>query len=410
VPALSVLENIFLGRGGFFSGPPGVEFRDKAHQLLLTLSADPIDLNTSLEELPLSKQQIVVIVRALMLNPNIVILDEATSALDVSDRDRLFEHLRERRSRGQSVIYISHRIDEIQGLADRLTVIRNGVSIQTLNPKETSVSEILRQMSGENRASMSGEVMKDSWKGKENASIVLRTTKLKFNANSRPIDFQAYEGEIVGLAGLEGHGQEIFLRALAGLRASSLRGEVAAIDRQRNEVSIHSLKQAYRQEISYVPRDRKTEGLFLKLSIKDNFAMPTYSRIVKQRKVTQALKLFKDKLSIIYENDSQLVGSLSGGNQQKVVLARWIYTNPRVLLLNDPTRGVDIPTKRDLYRLFHELVGNNMTIVLLSTDLEELVELCDRVVVFRDGGIFSELQGEGIQRDRIIAAMFGEAI
>jgi ABC-type sugar transport system ATPase subunit len=295
-------------------------------------------------------------------------------------------------------------------LADRLTVIRNGVSIQTLNPKETSVSEILRQMSGENRASMSGEVMKDSWKGKENASIVLRTTKLKFNANSRPIDFQAYEGEIVGLAGLEGHGQEIFLRALAGLRASSLRGEVAAIDRQRNEVSIHSLKQAYRQEISYVPRDRKTEGLFLKLSIKDNFAMPTYSRIVKQRKVTQALKLFKDKLSIIYENDSQLVGSLSGGNQQKVVLARWIYTNPRVLLLNDPTRGVDIPTKRDLYRLFHELVGNNMTIVLLSTDLEELVELCDRVVVFRDGGIFSELQGEGIQRDRIIAAMFGEAI
>ncbi|MHB1628924.1 MAG: sugar ABC transporter ATP-binding protein [Bacilli bacterium] len=409
VPALSVLENVYLGQGRFFSGSAKAEFKERVNRLFSLLSSEPTNLKVPVEELPLSKQQMIVIVRALVLDPPVIILDESTSALDVSDRDRLFSFLMKRREQGKSVVYISHRIDEIQDLADRLTIIRNGESIETLEAKGTPVSTILRLMSGEERANAAENAPKRAVR-EQNSAVILRAVNVSLSSSAPAVNFSVSEGEIVGLAGLEGQGQENFLTMLGGHNPSRLQGQVVTTTHEKQDVPVASLRQAFEQGIVYIPRDRKTEGLFLKLPIKDNFALPTYKKVIDQRKISSTLRLFKDQLSMVYDRDSQSVGSLSGGNQQKVVLARWLNAHPRILLLNDPTRGVDIPTKRDLYRLFRELAQNGVAIVLLSTDLEELIELCDRVAVFREGNIFSDLVGQAIQRDRLIAGMFGEAI
>ncbi len=410
VPALSVLENVYLGRGGLFSGPPKAEFLETAKQLFSELSETPVNLTATVEDLPLSKQQLVVIVRALVSEPDMLILDESTSALDVSDRDRLFEFLRARRNAGKSAIFISHRIDELQGLADVLTIIRNGKSVKTLNAQEASVDVVVRLMSGTERVDSARDAAVEPWRflRDADAQLVLRAENVVFAANTPPINLELYKGEIVGLAGLEGHGQERFLQTLAGL-SQVVSGHVAKVT-GNGEVLIRNLQEAYKEHVSYVPRDRKTEGLFLKLPIIDNFAMPLYSGLIRRGEMTKLLQGFKEKLSMRFDNEHQEVRSLSGGNQQKVVLSRWLATRPEVLLLNDPTRGVDIPTKHDLYRLFRDQAQSNVAIVLLSTDLQELIELCDRVLVFRDGQLFSELDRQVLERERLMSAMFGKAV
>lgn len=411
VSALSVLENVYLGRGRVFSGPPRRDFVELARRLFQELSEQPVDLAAPLEELPLSKQQLVVIVRALAWDPDLVILDESTSALDVSDRDRLFEFLRNRRSSGKSVIFISHRIDELQGLADRMTVIRNGQSVQTLLSEEATVDSIVRLMSGTERVAAAADVEDDQWRLVRDDTLrpVLLADSLVLNTGDRPVDLTLFRGEIIGLAGLEGHGQERFLETLAGIR-NPVSGQVKSVGDHDQESIIRALTDAFRKGVVYVPRDRKTEGLFLKLSILDNFAMPMYPGLIRRGEMVRTLREFKQKLSMRFGNEEQEVRSLSGGNQQKVVLGRWLATNPKVLLLNDPTRGVDIPTKHDLYRLFREQAHHGVSLVLLSTDLQELIELCDRVLVFRDGEVFSELDRADLDRERLISAMFGKAV
>lgn len=410
VPALSVLENVYLGQGRLFSGPAPREFQREVEKLFRILSSEPIDLAAPLEELPLSKQQIVVITRALVLDPYVAILDESTSALDVGDRDRLFDYLRHQRSQGKSSVYISHRIDEIQGLADRLTVIRSGNSIETVDAKNAPVSTILRLMSGEDRVKNDDSVAVARTVSGQASEAILEASNVVINGYKGPINYTVNKGEIVGLAGLEGQGQEIFLEILGGLNPLGLKGDIYTYRDSGEKVSVHTLQKAFQEGIAYVPKDRKTEGLFLKLSIKDNFGMPSYGLVINQRQISHELTSFKEKLSIVFDDENKPVGSLSGGTQQKVVLARWLETHPRVLLLNDPTRGVDIPTKHDIYHLFRELTSQNVSVVLVSTDLEELISICDRIAVFRDGEIFADFQDLNIRRDNVIAAMFGEEI
>jgi ABC-type sugar transport system ATPase subunit len=408
VPALSVLDNILLGQGRLFSGPPGQRQVEQVRQLLAKLSSEPLDLRMPVEELPLSKQQIVVIARGLVLDPDVVILDESTSALDVADRDMLFELLRQRAKAGKSAIYISHRFDEILSLADRLTVIRSGRSIDSFDAENAQIAQILNLMSGESHDDSSENVVPAAVSASE--PVVLEARRLVMKPENRAIDFQLRRGEIVGLAGLEGHGQEAFLEVLAGVGSSQAAGAIQAFTGSGETAEVRSLRDAFRAGIVYVPRDRKTQGLFLKLNIRDNFAMPTYRAVISKKQVDRALTDFKQQLSIKFSHYSRPVGSLSGGNQQKVILARWLSVKPNILLLNDPTRGVDIPTKKDLYRLFQNLASAGVSIVLLSTDLEELMHMCSRVLVFREGEIFETLTGEHLRRESLIAGMFGEVV
>lgn len=405
VPALTVIENVALGRGHLWSGAPTATFRDTVQRLFQRLSEQPIVLDDAVETLPLAKQQLVAIVRTLVQDSVLIILDESTSALDVADRDQLFDYLRDLRSQGKTIIYISHRIDELQGLADRMTILRNGHAVGTIDARSASVDEILQRMSGEARTLTSLTTNAPSDDSGPAPRTVLWTEHLKVHPTDLPIDFKVAAGEIVGLAGLEGHGQEQFLQVLAGLQPVA-EGHVRVQDDPR---PIRTLRQAYKQGIVYLPKDRKTEGLMLKLSILDNFALPLYSGVLHTRDLRQRFTQFSEQLRIVFGSTEQAVGSLSGGNQQKIILARWLATQPRVLLLNDPTRGVDIPTKRDLYEMFRQLQHTGVTVVLLSTDLEELLTLCPRVLVFREGQVHAELKGTALTRDNLIATMFGKA-
>jgi ribose transport system ATP-binding protein len=247
--------------------------------------------------------------------------------------------------------------------------------------------------------------MVDAADGFQIARAVLREGRSAF-------DETLGAGEIIGLAGLEGHGPDAFLEALAGLRP--LAGGELAFTRRGVKNRIADFRGAVASGIAYLPRDRRTSGVFPNLSVLDNFAISTLARDMSSRLISfrarrKRYELYRERLSIVAANPDNAITQLSGGNQQKVLLARLLARDPAALLLNDPTRGVDVATRRTLYKVFRELAGQGMTMVILSSEIEELVGLCDRALVFRDYQLSARLSGRDLASERVIAAMFGEA-
>lgn len=238
-------------------------------------------------------------------------------------------------------------------------------------------------------------------------TVVLRRGRL-------PVSEAVYPGEIVGLAGLEGHGQERFLHTLAGLH-SPISGTVAAVSARGRVAAVHSFRQAVRLGIAYLPRDRGTKGIFPVLSVLDNFSIASLERdrhwgLLSRRRRLDRFEAYRQRLAIVLPSPGARITMLSGGNQQKVLLARWLALGPRVLLLNDPTRGVDVGTRRILYDVFRELASQeDVALVLLSTEIDELVQLCNRVLVFREDAVFARIERGAMTTDSVIAAMFGHA-
>ncbi len=238
----------------------------------------------------------------------------------------------------------------------------------------------------------------------------LSVADLALGPGKAPFSETVRAGEIVGLSGLDGHGQERFLEILAGL-AGAGGGEVVVGD-GRTRTRVEGFRHAVRSGIAYLPRDRRATGIFPSLSILDNFSIATVWRdvrggLISNRSRRARYEAFHKRLAIVAPNSGAPITSLSGGNQQKILLARWLAHNPRFLLLNDPTRGVDIATRHTLYGVFHELAKDGMALVVLSTEIEEIVALCDRVLVFREEELFATLSGDDLTGDRVIAAMFG---
>jgi ABC-type sugar transport system ATPase subunit len=382
--------------------------REQATAVLHELLGDVPPLDTPVELLPLSVRQVCGVARALVRDPRILILDESTSALDVATRDRLFAIVRRRTGDGHSVIFISHRMDEIEEVADRITVLRSGRSVTTVDRGEASARELVRLMSGAEHLTAGAEPdlpLSERVTGAD----VLRTRGVCLRDGAAPIDFTLAAGEVVGLAGLEGHGQDAFLRALGNGAGN---GEIVRV--QDGAFSaIGSPEQAAEQGVVYVPRDRRSESLFPTLSIRDNFAAPTLAidrrlRVLRRSRTDKRLAGYRDRLAIKLASASLPITTLSGGNQQKIVMARWLAISPAVLLLNDPTRGVDLNAKRDLYRLLWELAENGVGVVMLSSEVDELIELMDRVLVFREGSVFTELGRRELSRESLVASFFGQ--
>jgi ABC-type sugar transport system ATPase subunit len=372
VEARSVLENVWLGTEGLFASRRGeAERRRAAGEVLEALLGVAPPLDAPVEALSLSDRQACGIARALVRDPSVLILDEATSALDVATRDRLFAVLKARAAAGCSVIFISHRMDEISEIGDRITVMRSGETVATVERGEATTDDLVLLMTGADELTAhAGERV-----AREPGEVVLTLGAFSVRA-----------GELVGLAGLEGHGQDAFLRALAAAA-----GDAGA----------------------YVPRERRAESLFESKSIVENFALPTYGRdtaggVIQPGRTRSRFAEYVQRLGIRLGRPQDLITTLSGGNQQKVVMARWLATDPRVLLLNDPTRGVDLGAKRDLYTLLLELAAQGLAVVMLSTEVDEHVELMDRVLVFREGRMFCEIERDGLSRHALIGAFFGQ--
>jgi ABC-type sugar transport system ATPase subunit/ribose/xylose/arabinose/galactoside ABC-type transport system permease subunit len=375
VPGQSVLDNLWLGtdgvlRRGSSAASPG-DRRARAQAVLTELLGTCPDtlLAAPAGSLSLSERQAVAIGRALLRSPKVLILDEATSALDVATRDRLFAAVRRLTAAGGAVLFISHRMDEVTEIADRVTVLRSGESVATLDRDEASLGRLVELMTG-------GEhlVQADARAGAAPAGdVVLAAGGLALRA-----------GEIVGLAGLEGQGQDEYLKALRFAAAA---------------------------RVAYVARDRREESIFPPLSIRENFTAATLSQdarggLISARRATARFAAYIDRLKIRLGRDTDTITTLSGGNQQKVVIARALASDPQVLLLNDPTRGVDIGAKRDMYALLRGLAAAGMAIVMLSTEVDEHLELMDRVLVFRDGGPAAELSRSELSRSAIVSEFF----
>jgi ABC-type sugar transport system ATPase subunit len=407
----SVLENVWMGTDGFFRSTLGGRAkRARAAEVIGRLMEGPPELDAPARALPLSHQQVCVIARALVRDPRLLILDEATSALDVATRERLFATLREMTARGAGVIFISHRMDEVEQLADRVTVLRSGKSVATLTRSEASSRELVRLMTGGEH--LVGEQAHPRARVvSEGREVVLQTAGLRLRPQARPIEVGFQAGELVGLAGLEGHGQEVFLRALGG--QGVVAGSVMR-ERSGSATEVDSPWRAARAGIAYVPRDRRSESLFPSLSTRENFAVATLSRdvrlgLLRHRLTERRMRAYIDQLRVKLGSPRAPVTTLSGGNQQKVVIARWLAARPDILLLNDPTRGVDLGAKRDIYALLRKLAEEGVAVIMLSTEVDELIELMDRVLVFREGELFAELSREQLSRGALVAAFFGEA-
>jgi ABC-type sugar transport system ATPase subunit len=399
---LSVVDNIWLGFDGEFRRRlPLAEERRLAASTLAELSDNPPVLDAPTTSLDLGGRQLVVIARALVRDPQLLILDESTSALDISDREKLFDVLRSRRVRGRATLFISHRMDEILTLSDRITVLRGGLVVVTQSTSETTASAILSLMTGRDME------VTGNRKRQTLGATVLEGTALTLRENAAAFDFVLRAGEVVGVAGLEGHGQDDFIQSLCGLYRP-FSGSVKSVA----GAPIRTLRQASQLGIVYVPRDRKSEGIFEPLSILENFSMPTRSKylsggFLRSRRQRKAFEQYTQDLRVKYGSLDDPIVSLSGGNQQKVIIARWLASDPSVVVLNDPTRGVDQATKQDIYSLIDRLCSEGVSVVILSTEIEELVVLADRTIVFHEFAPFAELPHETVSARKIVNAMFG---
>lgn len=439
--ALSILENVLVGSRPLWNlRVIDEKSRERIRELIRALSGEDLPLAAPVERLPLGLQQVVCIARALYREPQVLILDEATSALDVEMRDNVFEAVRRWLGGTKGALFVSHRMDELATFVDRVTVLRSGKTVGTLRQQEAKADQLLELMSGRERVvarldrgdkAAKPEVIDIGGRDRSQTEAIQRRGTLSEpnTGNSRWVfelignegnlnktsatdetsamwgEFRLKPGDLVGLGGLEGNGQERFLKILAGLERS--KGANVAIHENGQVHVIRGYRQAVRNGVVYVPRDRKTEGAFLDLPLLDNFALPALRTFGgRQGKRKQYLR-FTRELHLGETDPTMRMRSLSGGTQQKVILARWLEFNPKIMLLNDPTRGVDAPTKREIYDLLTKLVASEKAVVLLSTELEELVTLCSKVVVFERGRIVGECQGKDINNENILSLMFG---
>jgi ribose transport system ATP-binding protein len=405
IPDLSVADNIVI------SDPPtrfGMIDR-KAQQAIAMAALEraggadihPMEL---VKNLPLSRRQIVEIAKALARKPRVLILDEATSALTAADVQVVFGVLKRLRSEGIALLYISHRMHEITELADDCTVFRNGRKIATYPAGSKTDDEVVELMIGREYSSVFPPKIDHAERA---ATPVLEARKLHWMQRLNGVSLTARAGEVVGLGGLDGQGQRELLLALFGvLRGVS--GEVL-IDGVPRVISGPRAAKAPDIGMALIPEDRKTEGLMLPMSVRDNLsfaAMGKVSRggIVDGRAESAAIDRMVKLLAIKAASPLAPVGSLSGGNQQKVVIAKWLMVGPRIILLNDPTRGIDVGTKQEIYALLRQLAAEGAAIVLYSTDYDELIGCCDRVLVLYDGAVKRELAGDEITEHALIAS------
>jgi ABC-type sugar transport system ATPase subunit len=408
--ASSVLDNVWLGVDSPLRARVGkAEKRQRAAAALAELLDRPPGLDTPVEDLSLSDRQSIGIVRALLRRPRILILDEATSALDIETRDRLFAIVQRLSGEGVGVVLITHRMDEIDQIGDRITVMRSGRTVGTLARGEWSSSVLVQMMTGSDQ--MTEGARHDAASiAERTGDVVLEARELQLAPGRRAFDMRLRAGELVGVAGLEGHGQTQFLEALWGMGSAG--GEIVRHG-DGGEASVRSPAGAAQQDIAYVPRERRLESLFSWMSIRENFAMPTLAKdrrsgFLSTSASRKRLESYRDQLNIVLGDPDDAITTLSGGNQQKVVIARWLASNPRVLLLNDPTRGIDVNAKRDLYQLLTRLASEGLAVVMLSTELDEHIELMDRVLIFREHELFNELDRAALTRSAMLASFFGE--
>ena len=399
-PDLSVAENLVLGRlaGSPWSNVPWKEIEEEAASLMALLGVD-IDVKRPMRGLSIADQQMVEIARALASDSRLIIMDEPTAPLTPKEVETLFTIARRLRDEGRTIIFISHRLEEVRALCDRVTIFRDGNKVATDEIARLTDADIIRLMIGRSLR----EYLK-----KQEASIgdvALSVKGLTKAGYFHDISFDIRHGEIVGLGGLVGAGRTDVARALFGI-APADKGEIAINDQP---VIIDDPARAIDHGLAFVPEDRAIAGIFRTLSVEQNITAAVPEKISNANIINFAAEheIAKDsiaKLSIRLASMRQPIGELSGGNQQKSILARWLLTDPEILILDEPTRGIDIGVKAEFYDMIGELAASGRAILLISSELPELLALCDRVLVMSEGRITADIPRKDATQESIMHA------
>ncbi len=404
-PELSVAENIFLGHApkASFGRIDLTAMREKARALLASLEIDDLDADETVGRLSVGNRQRVEILRALSLDARVLIMDEPTAALTEADVRRLFDIVRRLRARGVGIVYISHRMDEIFEISDRVTVLRDGAFIGTRTTSATTSGELVEMMVGRRIEALFPKIEVAI------GAPVLEARDLVAKPMTRGVSLTVYAGEIVGLGGLVGSGRSELAQTLFGITPAES-GEITLNGRS---AIIRSPAAARALGIAYVPEDRGTQGLVRPMSVLHNFSLASLHRLTRagfidraaeRRLAESAVKQFDVRTSSLNE----VAGRLSGGNQQKIVLGKWLANRPRLLILDEPTRGIDVGAKAEIHRLMGELARGGVAILMISSELPEVLGMSDRVLVMREGRIVAEFSRAQATSSAVGAAMMGD--
>jgi len=410
----SVVDNLFVGSDDFwYKNLTQREKVIKAQEIMEDLVGEYVDPYTQAFNLSLPIKAWITIARAFLReNTKLLILDESSAALDFDSTERLFKKMRELRDNGVAVFIVTHRIAELVRISDKATVMRDGKDVGVLEKKDLNEKNLIGLMTG--RAE-TGEKSKSVAVQTKTDKVVMRAENLVVWPESKPVNFEVKRGEIVGVTGLDGNGQDDFVKILAGVQEAH-GGTTEILDTNENFIKYSSLENAKKNGISFVSGDRKKEGILPNLSIYENLVVPLYKKtsragflgFIDWLELNGIFEWEVDRLSIKTGPRDNLIGSLSGGNQQKVMIARSFAQHPKVLILNDPARGIDVSTKRDLYIHLRNYVEEGNTVIFLSSELEEFIGLCPKVMVFRNGTVFDIFENEKINADTLLEGMFGQ--
>ena len=410
----SVVDNLFVGSDDFwYKNLTQREKVIKAQEIMEDLVGEYVDPYTQAFNLSLPIKAWITIARAFLReNTKVLILDESSAALDFDSTERLFKKMRELRDNGVAVFIVTHRIAELVRISDKATVMRDGKDVGVLEKKDLNEKNLIGLMTG--RTETGGKSKSAALQTKTD-KVVMRAENLVVWPDSKPVNFEVKRGEIVGVTGLDGNGQDDFVKILAGVQEAH-GGTTEVLDVNENFIKYNSLESAKLNGISFVSGDRKKEGILPNLSIYENLVVPLYKKtsragflgFIDWLELNGIFDWEVDRLSIKTGPRDNLIGSLSGGNQQKVMIARSFAQHPKVLILNDPARGIDVSTKRDLYVHLRNYVEEGNTVVFLSSELEEFIGLCPKVMVFRNGTVFDIFENEKINADTLLEGMFGQ--
>ncbi|MEH0934595.1 sugar ABC transporter ATP-binding protein [Micromonospora psammae] len=408
IPLLSVARNLFLGREPRRFGLVDVRRMNREAGQTLSRYGVDVDVTRPLRSLSLGAQQMVALARAVAVDARVLIMDEPTSSLEPREVETLFRLVRQLNAGGVAVVYVSHRLDELYQLCDRVTVLRDGRVVHTGPMADLDRLRLVSTMLGRDLAQVRQEGLTRfrAAPPPRDAPPVLTVDRLRKRHVLRDVSFTVRPGEVTGLGGLLGSGRSETAKAIVGALPLD-GGEITVAGRRLRRPTP---RRAIRAGVALLPEDRKAEGIVPDLSVRENIvlaAMPRLARagIVTRDRQDRLVETFMKRLRIRASSPEQRAGDLSGGNQQKLLLARWLCLNPKLLLLDEPTRGIDVGAKAEVQELIGELARDGLGVVLISSDLEELVEGAERVVVLRAGAVVGELVGDDVSEHAIMSAL-----
>lgn len=405
LPNLTVAQNIFLGNEKFSKGTRKINkawMKERSKYFLDQIGCN-INPNTLVKDINLGEMQMIEIAKALTKNSSVIIMDEPTTALTDVETQKLFEVIRKLKEKGIAIIYISHRMDEIFQICDSITVLRDGKYIGSVETKDVTKDDLITMMVGRKLEEQF------PYKEVEKENVLLKVENLSMKDKVKNVSFEIRSGEILGVSGLMGAGRTELAKTIFG----DYKKDSGEIYVDGEKVNINSPKDAIKYGICYLSEDRKQEGLILNMSVAQNVTLPNLTsyenkmkRIDKKSEKKEVEEYIK-RLSIKTPNQEQLVKNLSGGNQQKVILAKWLMRSPKVLIVDEPTKGIDVGAKKEIYEVLNKLKSMGKAVIMISSDMAEILGVSDRVMVMHEGKVTGELKRKEATQESIMKYAIG---